>query len=123
MRCIFTVMHRLQTNATTTGARRSKGYTNLANLANLAEREESSRLYLSTFELMKINNLSITLLATIFPHPSLTLACSITSCSQGLSSFSREEERPWELRLVRGLFYRARDFSSLQLTLLIDHLS
>ena len=64
---------------------KSKGYTNTAHLANLVEREESRSLYLSTFELIK------TLLASIFQHPSLTLARSVTSCSQGLSSFSRED--------------------------------
>jgi len=34
-------IRRLRTGTTVTGARRSKGHTNWANLANLAEREES----------------------------------------------------------------------------------
>jgi len=47
-------IRRLQTGTTVTGTRRSKGHTNWANLANLAEREESrSSLYLSHVELSK----------------------------------------------------------------------
>jgi len=47
-------MRRLRTGTTITGARRSKGHTNPANLANLADREESrSSLYLSNVELSK----------------------------------------------------------------------
>ena len=70
----------LRTGTTVTGARRSKGHTNPANLANLAEREESrSSLYLSNIELSKNTDVIkcqftllyvlITLLASIFfPH-------------------------------------------------------
>ena len=47
-------IRRLRTGATVTGARRSKGHTNWANTAHLAEREESrSSLYLSNVELSK----------------------------------------------------------------------
>jgi len=47
-------IRRLRTGTTVTGARRSKGHTNPANLANLTEREESrSSLYLSNVELSK----------------------------------------------------------------------
>ena len=45
---------RLWTGATVTGARRSRGHTNPANTAHLAEREENrSSLYLSYVELNK----------------------------------------------------------------------
>ena len=47
-------MDKHRTGATTTGASRSKGHTNLANLANLAEREKShNSLHLSAVELIK----------------------------------------------------------------------
>ena len=58
IRSIFTVIRRLWTGATIIGARRSKGHTNPANLANLAEREEnrSRSLCLSNVELSKITD-------------------------------------------------------------------
>ena len=61
IRCIFTVIRRLRTGTTIIGARRSKGHTNPANLANLAEREESrSRsLCLSNVELSKITGFEL----------------------------------------------------------------
>jgi len=117
IRCIFTVMCRLQTGATTTGATRSKGYTNPATLANLAEREEShSSLYLSTVELIK-TLMKINCQLLCWPWFScilaLTLACSIpqriTSSSQSLlSSWLVGTRETLRTRLVGG---RAR-FSS-----------
>jgi len=70
-------IRRLWTGTTVTGARRSKGHTNPANTAHLAEREESrSSLYFSNVELNKntdeikcqftLRYFLITLLASIF---------------------------------------------------------
>ena len=78
IRRIFTVMRRLRTGTTIIGARRSKGHTKPANLANLRKRVVAAACVCQMLNWVK----SLTKIKCQFTYFLITLLASIFSCIQ-----------------------------------------